>query len=101
MDQGYLGDEPDGGEDSKLKLLADLLSQSAKDSANVTNALIDNLQRQNDQLRASLNLITEEITRMCSGDLMYSPNAIMRALYPERDAIADQVDEYRRERGQG
>lgn len=88
-------------EDGKLELLADLMSRNARETAAITNTVIDNFQRENDQLRATLNLITEDITRMCSGDLMYSPKAIMRALYPERDVIADRVDQYRRERGTG
>lgn len=88
-------------EDSKLKLLADLMGQNAKDTAAMTNAVIDGLQRQNDQFRATLNLITDEIERMCSGDLMYSPVAIMRALYPRAEAIEELVNEYRLSRGQG
>lgn len=69
-------------------LVAELITASLTRTQQVTNQVIENLEAMNADLRAELSAVREEVLALLDGRYMPMPEAIRRALYPSRAAIA-------------
>ena len=73
-------------------LVVALMAQSQRDYAYTSGAVIESLQRDLNEARATLAAIRTEADVLLSGNWMPTPDAIREALWPS-DKI---IDEYRR-----
>lgn len=64
------------------ELFGDILKQMFTDSANTTNTLLDNYQRENADLRAELAAVRYGVQKQFDGDYMPSEKRVISALYP-------------------
>lgn len=70
-----------------MKLMAKIMESNADQLNSVTNSIIDNLQKENKELKATLNLIRLTIEGRLREDTMPTPTAIARLLYPNQGQI--------------
>jgi hypothetical protein len=74
-------------------LMADIVTSLFDQSHATTNRIIENLEKQLDDARATLDAVENGILALVSGPYMPTPGAITGALYPP----ADIVDRYRKD----
>jgi hypothetical protein len=75
-------------------LVIQILEANATALAHTTNALIDGLQAQLDDERATVAAIRDQISMLLDGPWMPTPSAILRALWPSEKTL----NRYRNER---
>ena len=81
------GPAPAGGED----LLVQLVQANYSNYASVSQALIDNLQEENTELRARLDAIRDRIGAALSGQYMPTPAHLESLLWPSPDVVRQYV----------
>ena len=68
-------------------LVAQLIQQQIRDSQDTTNRLVDSLQSQVNETRATLDAVRYEVRRLLIGDYMPTPDVLIRALYPRQETV--------------
>lgn len=69
--------------------VADILTAQAEMTQAATNAVIDGMEQDVIRLRATLAAVRDGVVALIDGDVMPTPRAIERALWPEPEEIAE------------
>lgn len=69
------------------EFVANLLTASITQSQNITNQVIDNLEFEVIERRATIAAIRALMFRLLDSDYMPTPSAIERALYPSQSMV--------------
>lgn len=89
------------GQVKELPLVAQLIQANLTSYQVAAQRERDGLQLELHRRRAELQLVTQAITELVSGDVMPTPWAILRALYPARGDIDGLVAEWERNKEAG
>lgn len=68
-------------------LVVELMRQNAVDLAHTTNALVDGLTSERDELRATLDAVRTEIKVLLSSPWAPSSHALLNALWPDSETV--------------
>jgi hypothetical protein len=75
------------------KLIMAIMTQNAKDSAYVTDQLMDGYKSERDLERARVAAIRWQIFRMFDAGVMPSERAIKDAMYPNDELVRDFIED--------
>jgi endonuclease III len=76
-------------------LVAQILTAQADMTHAAVNTVIDNLNEDVIRLRATLAEVRDGVVALIDGDVMPTPRAIERALWPEPEAVAERAQQIR------
>lgn len=76
-------------------LVAKILTAQADMTHAAVNTVIDNLNEDVIRLRATLAEVRDGVLDLITGDVMPTPRAIERALWPEPEALAERMQRIR------
>ena len=76
-----------------LSLVADLMSQNAKFSANLTNSLMESQERNAVYAETALRLAQKGVVNLFGGPYAPSEHSVMMALFPDSNLVEQITDE--------